>query len=352
MSVKNIVLIAYSTTGNTKFVQNQIQKLLSANSSFTITEIDAISIIKAYQLGRRKPENLAVEAVNDGSIPELQEIIRNADVIGVGGFAFGLQPPPGLSEIFAPQYLPSELFGNMKYFFTFGTAGQRIGNLHDVLATILSEKNDKAVYVGGLTVICPENYAPLQPDKGFRDMWGQEQLDKIAPFVQTLIDIFTGNSKANSIPFKKAYFKSTGLMQTMLRMSCGKITVDKTKCRKCGACCRGCPYGALSISGDIEEGFPHWDGAKCQYCHTCFNRCPKEAIDFSAAKTKTKSRHPAPFLDTQTGTIISTDPATHTVKGIPLPTPLQLLKRNAKGCSTLIILVILVLLIIVILLII
>lgn len=106
--------------------------------------------------------------------------------------------------------------------------------------------------------------------------------------------------------------------------------MDKQKCVKCGTCVRNCPYGALSMSCDIEDGFPHWNASKCEICHMCYNHCPKEAIDYGWAKTKNKARHPSPFLDAETEAILATDPATHTVVGIPLPSSFTLTMRNVK----------------------
>lgn len=326
MAARKIVLVTYSTTGNTKFIQDRIIKQLT-ESHHSVLAFDALSIIKSYQLGRKKPENLSVEAAPGGLIPDLRRSIAVADVIGIGAFSFGMQTPPGLSEIFSEEYLPADLYKNMKYFFSFGTAGQMIGAVHNIIATLLSNKNKNAVYVGQLTVICPENYAPLQPPLGSRDMWGQKQLDKISPFVDSLIHTFNGDTPIQAIPFKKAHFK-IGVMQKQIAYSCGEVLVDKKKCVKCGNCVRNCPYGALTIASDIEDGFPHWNRDRCMYCHLCYNKCPKLAVDYRAAHTKNKARHPSPFLDLDTGAILSTDAATHTVVGIPLPGIPKLFLRN------------------------
>jgi hypothetical protein len=56
-----------------------------------------------------------------------------------------------------------------------------------------------------------------------------------------------------------------------------------------------CPYNAIRVCGDIEDGFPVFDRVKCEACGRCFNKCPTEAIEMSAFHTELRSRYPKPM---------------------------------------------------------
>jgi len=49
--------------------------------------------------------------------------------------------------------------------------------------------------------------------------------------------------------------------------------VDEALCSACGICVDACPFGALSINGNIAL-----DLAKCMGCGVCTGQCPSEAI--------------------------------------------------------------------------
>lgn len=55
-----------------------------------------------------------------------------------------------------------------------------------------------------------------------------------------------------------------------------KITIDETKCRKCGICAKNCPVGA--ISGEIGKIPFKIDQKKCIKCGTCISKCPFKVI--------------------------------------------------------------------------
>lgn len=55
-----------------------------------------------------------------------------------------------------------------------------------------------------------------------------------------------------------------------------QITIDETKCRKCGICAKNCPVGA--ISGEIGKIPFKIDQKKCIKCGTCISKCPFKVI--------------------------------------------------------------------------
>jgi electron transfer flavoprotein alpha subunit len=54
------------------------------------------------------------------------------------------------------------------------------------------------------------------------------------------------------------------------------LKVDKTKCTACGACIDECPFGAITIEGDVAEV-----NEKCTLCSACIDACPAGAISIS-----------------------------------------------------------------------
>ena len=66
-----------------------------------------------------------------------------------------------------------------------------------------------------------------------------------------------------------------GLMnQTDKTTNIGKPTVSKEQCIGCGKCIPVCPYGAISMVGDVA----FIDHNKCIACNKCIAVCPTGAI--------------------------------------------------------------------------
>jgi len=61
------------------------------------------------------------------------------------------------------------------------------------------------------------------------------------------------------------------------RAAVGPISVDRTRCVKCGACVRACPFGALTLSADLGQRDPPSPSrlVACAWsCLHCFFRLP------------------------------------------------------------------------------
>jgi len=57
-----------------------------------------------------------------------------------------------------------------------------------------------------------------------------------------------------------------------------KVTMNKEKCTKCGACWIYCPLGVIR---ETEGGYFEIDHDFCRPCGICANECPSDAIDFA-----------------------------------------------------------------------
>jgi NAD-dependent dihydropyrimidine dehydrogenase PreA subunit len=54
-----------------------------------------------------------------------------------------------------------------------------------------------------------------------------------------------------------------------------RLSIDRDRCSRCGACVSRCPVGA--ISRDDGDAVPRF-GDGCTGCYACYNRCPEGAI--------------------------------------------------------------------------
>jgi len=64
------------------------------------------------------------------------------------------------------------------------------------------------------------------------------------------------------------------LMQAIGRWYVPRPEIDASRCKACRKCERGCPMGAITISGTV----PRIDRKKCIRCYCCHEMCTDEAI--------------------------------------------------------------------------
>jgi pyruvate ferredoxin oxidoreductase delta subunit len=51
------------------------------------------------------------------------------------------------------------------------------------------------------------------------------------------------------------------------------------KCTRCFSCWLFCPDTAISMSEDVNDGFPVFDDDYCKGCSICAEVCPRDAIE-------------------------------------------------------------------------
>lgn len=312
------IILYYSTTGNSKYVGMQIAEELK---KFDVSAqfFDGIEIIKALGLGR-KDGKIIVPSVIPSILSELREAVKNSDIFGVGTLAYYYSSGPGFNDIFSNDVIPQNLFLNVKYIFGYVTWGGLVGDTLNIILTTLQSKCQTAKYIGGFDTKVPDNYAFYLPPKPCRDEWDTKEIQRTKEFGIMLGNRIIGKDLSVPSPFKAIPFAYTdGQKGSSARL--GDIYIDNNSCVKCGDCVKSCPYSAVTISADVNEGYPVFDGALCWGCCRCFNLCSKDAINYkNLVGSETRMRHPAPMLDPETwGT-----PVNPTEKGMkvilqPLP---------------------------------
>jgi ferredoxin len=83
------------------------------------------------------------------------------------------------------------------------------------------------------------------------------------------------------------------------RMAKGRVAViECIQPIPCNPCVKACPFGAISINGDITEP-PVLDGDRCTGCGNCVPRCPGLAIflvDLNYSETEASVDFPYEYL--------------------------------------------------------
>jgi Pyruvate/2-oxoacid:ferredoxin oxidoreductase delta subunit len=282
-----VSILTFSITGNTKLAAKRIAAKITEGGKHTVTHISVVKLAK----------EIDAQPTNDGPLLAAARVtLSNSDVVALGCFSNTGHPSYAVNQVLSDSVLPRALFSKMKFFFVFATAGQGFARTLNVSATLLSNKNPEARYLGSLGLLAPENWPPLQPERPYRDAWRPSELTRAEEFGATIASYFDG-APIPPVTFSKAYtwgiITQNKFPRTLIvpRPEC-----DRAKCQKCGTCVRKCPANAIKLSDDIEDGFPVFDLVKCVGCGRCFNTCPAEAIEMPKAHTKTRSRYPRPNL--------------------------------------------------------
>jgi ferredoxin len=282
-----VSILTFSITGNTKLTAKRIASQLT----------DAGNTVSRFNIVKIGKEIDSLGATSSPLLASARAAIESSDVVAVSAFSNGFHPSHRVNEVLADSVLPATLFARMRFFFIFATAGQRFGRTLNVLATLLYDKNPSAKYLGSLDILAPENWPPLQPERPFRDAWRPSELVRADEFGAQIARYLAGTDPTPSIAVSKAYsWRIVTELKPARRWLVPRPECDREKCQRCGTCERKCPYNAIKISADIEDGFPVFDLTKCEGCGRCFNTCPAEAIEIPKAHTKTRSRYPKPNL--------------------------------------------------------
>jgi ferredoxin len=279
-----ITILSFSLTGNTKLAAKRIGEKLTEGNQHTVEHINLVKLNKEI-------DSLGIDSST--RLKDARTSIQSSDVVALAGFSKGFHPSWAIDQLFADAILPSSLFTNMKYCFVFATAGQFFGRTINILATLLSNKNSSAKFLGSIGLIAPDNYTPVLPERPFRDAWSPSQLTAADNFGSQIARYLNGSDPlptakvSNSASWRFFMAKKPLRGRLMPYPEC-----NREKCQQCGTCMRKCPYNAIRVSPDIEDGFPVFDYDKCEGCGRCFNTCPAEAIEMPKANTATRSRYP------------------------------------------------------------
>jgi ferredoxin len=278
-----VSILTFSLTGNTKLIAKRIAaKLVEAKHHVTLFNL--VKIGKEF-------DSLGPDA--SPLLTQLRESLRTSDVVGLGAFSNFAHPSWRVNELFSDAALPSGLFKNMKFFFTFATAGQVVWRTLNVLSTLLSDKNPSATFIGSFSALAPENGVPLMALKPYRDTWAVAELARVEEFSSKIAESLNDPQKA--VPAKFSRAKSWEFFARRGRLSMRSVqspVVDREKCQRCGTCERKCPYNAVRCTPDIEDGFPTFDRKKCEGCGRCFNVCPFDAMQIPETHSELRSRYP------------------------------------------------------------
>jgi ferredoxin len=277
-----IVILTFSLTGNTKLAAKRVAAKLTETGKNTVEHVNLVKLSREFDsIGLQGP-----------LLASVRKSIQASDVVAIGCFSNFLHPAHRVSELFAEAVLPAILFANMKYFFVFGTAGQNMGRTLGVTATILFEKNESAKFLGELSILAPENVVHLLPQRPFRDTWRPSELTHADEFGAQVARFLDGSEPLPNLPVSKKYpFTIVTKMGWVKRKMTPVQICDRSRCSQCGTCVRKCPYNAIEINPDIEDGFPVFNFAKCEACSRCLNKCPMEAIQVPSCRTETRSRY-------------------------------------------------------------
>lgn len=275
------LFIYYTSTGNTELVAKLIGEGLS-KFGIESSYFNAVSLIKSLNLGK-KDGKIEVPNPKPADFVQLENAIKSADIVGVGAYSYYWNSPPGVTDLLSDIILPPTLFDNLKFYFSFVTLGGKIGETGNVISTSLQGKNPSARFIGSAVVFAPGNYTPFLPEKPKFDerKWNDKEIEKAKQFAVELWSRIIGKDTSSPEPFKKTTFEySPEVRQAPTKH--GPVKLDTSTCTKCMRCVVGCPYSAISISPDKNDGFPVWDIEKCWGCCKCYNLCPSESINYSA----------------------------------------------------------------------
>jgi ferredoxin len=314
--VMRVSILTFSITGNTKLTAKRIASQLT----------DAGNTVSRFSIVKLGKEIDSLGASSSPLLASVRTALESSDVVALSAFSNGFHPSHRVNEVFEENVLPRSLFSRMRFFFIFATAGQRFGRTLNVLATLLYDKNPSAKYLGYLGILAPENCPPLQPERPFRDTWRPSELVRADEFGAQIARYLAGTDPIPSIAVSKAYsWQFVTGKNGLRRWFVAPPECDREKCQRCGTCERKCPYNAIKLSQDIEDGFPVFDRAKCEGCARCFNTCPAEAIEMPKANTKTRSRYPKANL------VPAGEKCEDGMIAQPFPQGYALNKRNAIG---------------------
>lgn len=248
---KNIKIIYFSGTGNTKMVAEMIGESLRKKSY-------SVSVISLKE---------AIAGENDWE----------HCVLGFGYPVYAIQYPEVFDELLAK--LP--VFSKKVPAFIFSTKGTYDGDSRALLARELAKKN--IVTFATETFKCPNNcFVNLLGEKRLHSVIGvfdeklEEKVEMFSDAIQQGIENhFKDKKKVRGVnPFFRLV---SPVLKGVEHQVFKKFSVDESACGGCGLCAKNCPAGRIHM----EDGIVRYDAKACMGCMRCVSDCPKGAITFA-----------------------------------------------------------------------
>ena len=300
-----IVVLVFSSTGNTLVVASRIEYILSNNGN-EIDHFDGLRLIKSIHSRSNHNKQLTQY------LHQFKQSLKTATVIGIASFVYSMNPPPGFYEIFDDSTLPRNLFETVKYSFTCETYGGISSSVPDILFSYLKKKNPSIQLLGQLSVHTPDSFPPYLPGKRSHDGWPPYEVSRVDSFAMNLASELT----KDPIPQKRMHTLNTNTrsytetMYQSVKDRMGTVVVDNERCIRCGRCVEVCPYNALQMhpatlaqqvtaeSAGIAEREARFtvslvDPDACLSCSRCYNWCPVHAIEFPEVHTDQRAQYQA-----------------------------------------------------------
>ncbi|MCX8131677.1 MAG: EFR1 family ferrodoxin [Clostridia bacterium] len=250
--MRDIVIIYFSGTGNTKYVSEEIC------NSF-IKQGYTVSLISAEDKEMLEKQNY------------------NGSLVGIGFPCYALNYP----DIIANAIRELPFYTNAVPAFIFSTKGWSTGNSMKNLAVLMRMHNLLTIKTGSF--ICPNNGWITLFSPNFilcRNMkFDNKLLEKIANYAEDVINLLAVYDKKQFCISTVSNPIMTLLSWLLVKME-GQVMkyyrVESDKCTGCGLCVRKCPDH--NIKFDENQRVVFVNPNKCTWCVRCISDCPKDAI--------------------------------------------------------------------------
>jgi ferredoxin/menaquinone-dependent protoporphyrinogen IX oxidase len=247
-----ILILQFSGTGNTYYIAKKIQNTLKQKGHEVV----------CYPLEK---------------VDEINDMISNYDMLGIGFPIYGSDMPAIVSEMISQIDVVDQ-----KQVFTFCTQMMYSGDGAIYLAKKLMKK-------GFIVRQCEHFNMPNNITDYLRFLPGKVNYEKLEKRTDIRVEKFCERINQNKKRLKGNNFFShfLGLLQRypyqkMMKSYKPIIYIDDT-CILCNKCVKLCPVGNLKL-----EDSKIVDSGNCILCYRCINNCPANSLHMSKRRTVKK----------------------------------------------------------------